>query len=333
MKNNRGIKAATIFFVLLFLFSGCSDKKVKRYEEERFLFSTYIKIILYENSQIKAKEYMNLAFDEIERIDKKFNNKQPESIISRLNNSKDRKIILDNEGIYLFNKINEVYKLSDGKYDITIYPLLRAWGFIENKKEQVPTTEEIKEVEKYIGYDKVLIKKNELILQDPIKELDTGSFLKGYAIEKGKEKLVEKGVKNAFITSISSVVTIGGKPDGSNWKIGIQNPEKLEEILGVVELNNEAMGVSGDYQTFVEIQGKKYHHILEKATGYPVKEKKMVVVVGKDGFESDLLSTAFFLMKAEDAIEYSEKTKDLKIFIVTDNMEIIKDSKIKLRIK
>ncbi|MGL4687847.1 MAG: FAD:protein FMN transferase [Fusobacteriaceae bacterium] len=333
MKNNRGIKAVTIFFVLLFLFSACSSKKMKRYEEERFLFSTYIKIILYENSQVRAKEYMDLAFKEIERIDKKFNNKQPESIITKLNNSKDRKTILDNEGIYLFDKINEVYKLSGEKYDITIYPLLHAWGFLEDKNEKIPTAEEIREAQKYIGYEKVEIKGNELILQEPIKELDTGSFLKGYAIEKGKEKLLEKGVKSAFITSISSVVTIGTKPDGSNWKIGIQNPGKLEEILGVVELNNEAMGVSGDYQTFVEIQGKKYHHIIEKTTGYPIKDKKMVVVVGKDGFEADLLSTAFFLMKAEDAIEYSEKNKDLKTFIVTDEMKIIKDSKIKLKVK
>ncbi|MGL6064077.1 MAG: FAD:protein FMN transferase [Fusobacteriaceae bacterium] len=333
MKNNREYKAVTIFFVLLFLFSACSGKKIKRYEEERFLFSTYIKIILYENSQVKAKEYMELAFKEIERIDKKFNNKQPESIITKLNNSKDRKTILDNEGIYLFNKINEVYKLSGKKYDITIYPLLHAWGFLEDKNEKIPTAEEIREAQKYIGYEKVEIKGNELILQEPIKELDTGSFLKGYAIEKGKEKLLEKGVKSAFITSISSVVTIGTKPDGSSWKIGIQNPEKLEEILGVVELNNEAMGVSGDYQTFVEIQGKKYHHIIEKATGYPINDKKMVVVVGKDAFEADLLSTAFFLMETEDVIEYSEKNKDLKTFIVTDEMKIIKDSKIKLKVK
>lgn len=333
MRNNRGIKAVMISFMLLFLFSSCSTEKLKKYEEERFLFSTYVKIILYENSQEKAKEHMDLAFNEIERIDKKFNSKQPESVISKLNSSKERKITLDDEGIYLFNKINETYKLSHGKYDITIYPLLHAWGFIEDKNEKIPTAEEIKEAQKSIGYDKVLIQGNELILLEPIKELDTGSFLKGYAIEKGKEKLMEKGVKNAFISSISSIVTIGTKPDGSNWRVGIQNPEKLEEILGVVELNNEAMGVSGDYQTFVEINGKKYHHILDKKTGYPVGDKKMVVVVAKNGFEADLLSTAFFLMKTEDAMKYSEETKDLKTLIITDKMEIKKDSKLKIELK
>lgn len=86
--------------------------------------------------------------------------------------------------------------------------------------------------------------------------IDTGSFLKGYAIKKATENLREVGVKSAFLSAISSIQTIGLKPDGTPWRIGVQDPDNPLKILGILELNNQSVGVSGDYQTFVEIDGK-----------------------------------------------------------------------------
>ena len=285
---------------------------------------TYIRITVYDSDEKLARESMEKAFEEIARIDQKFNSKVPESVIGRLNSSEDKSVKLDEEGKYLFNEVNKMYELSNKKYDITIEPLLKTWGFGEVAKLSVPTFEEIKKVQEVIDFSKVKIEGDNLIIESPVKSIDTGSFLKGYAVQKAKEKLEEKGIKSAFITSISSIDVIGTKPENKPWRIGVQNPQAPDQILGVVELNNESMGVSGDYQTYVEIDGKRYHHILDKTTGYPISDKKMVLVICDNAFIADMYSTAFFTMPIEKIISYAEKDQKMKVLVVDKDMRIFK---------
>lgn len=327
---NKGL--ATVFFLLLFIFSACGAPTTKRYEKEKFLFGTYIKIIVYTESEKTAEAAFEKAFEEIGRVDNRYNSKSKDSIVYNLNMQKtpEKRVALDAEGYNIFKKVTEAYDMSKGKFDITIEPLMIAWGFLdEMNPTRVPTDLEIKEAQKKIGYERVTVTPDSLIIQGPTESIDTGSFLKGYAIEKGKEKLIEAGIQHGFISAISSISTIGKKPDGKSWKIGIQNPEKSNETLGVIELDNEALGVSGDYQTFVEIDGKKYHHILDKETGYPISDKKMVVVVGQDGLQEDLLSTALFSMEEKEIKEFMELNKNLKILVVNSDMSTYKSENFK----
>ncbi|MGL5055101.1 MAG: FAD:protein FMN transferase [Fusobacteriaceae bacterium] len=327
---NKGL--ATVFLLLLFIFSACGAPTTKRYEKEKFLFGTYIKIIVYTENEKLAESAFEKAFKEIERVDNRYNSKSKGSIVYNLNEQKTpvKKVELDAEGYNIFKQVTEAYNMSKGKFDITIEPLMITWGFLEESNPtRVPTDLEIKEAQKKVGYDKVKVTPEALIIEAPTESLDTGAFLKGYAIEKGKEKLIELGIEHGFISAISSISTIGKKTEGKPWKIGIQNPEKANETLGVIELDNEAMGVSGDYQTFVEIDGKKYHHILDKETGYPVSDKKMVVVVGKDALEEDLLSTALFSMTEKEIKEFMELNKNLKILVVNSDMSTYKSENFK----
>lgn len=298
-----------IFLIMtLFIFAGCGQKNIseQKYTEERFLFGTYIQMIVFSDNKEKAYDAMNEAFKKIAEIDEKYNSKTKNSLIYDLNHSEKKEIVLDNEGVMLFNKVKEVYEMSSGKYDITISPLLDVWGFNTNGREDIPADEEIKNALDIIGFDKVVFEENRLILKEPVKEIDTGSFLKGYAVQEARNILAEKGIKHGFVSSVSSIATVGGKPDGTPWKIGIQNPADSEKILGIVEVENKSLGISGDYQTYVEINGKKYHHIMDKETGYPVKDKKLVVVVCDSAFDADMFSTAFFNMKPEDIFKKAE---------------------------
>lgn len=315
-------KILAILILPIFIF-GCSEK-VKKIQKDRFLFGTYIGITVYSDNENEARTAIDKAFDEIERIDKKYNSKVEESLISRLNTGELKEIELDDEGIYLFTKLKEAYEISNKKYDITIGPLLEVWDFGEEVRKNLPTQEEINNALSKVGFDNVILEGNKLYFGKKGMEIDTGSFLKGYAIEKAKEKLKEQGIKSAFITSISSIETIGTKPEEKPWKIGIENPENPEDILEIIELDNQGMGVSGDYQTYVEIDGKKYHHILDKTTGYPMEDKKMVVVISDDAFYSDMYSTAFFLMNPNDIISFADKNR-LKVLIVDKDMNVIKN--------
>ena len=326
MAKTSKLTAFILVFLSIFLIS--CGKEAEKVEESKFLFGTYIKIVVYSDDKEKAMKSIDKAFNEIQRIDEKYNSKVEGSLIYNLNTTDNKTLKLDEEGLGLFEGVKKAYELSEHKYDVTIAPLLELWGFTEEAMElpslKLPTKEEIEFTKTFVGFDKVHISEDGILsLESPVKEIDTGSFLKGYAISKAKEVLKAEGIDSAFITSISSMDLIGTKPEGKPWKIGLQNPENPSEILGIVPLKNKAMGVSGDYQTYVEIDGKMYHHILDKDTGYPVEDKKMVVVLCDNAFDADLLSTTFFLMPIDEVISYVDGRKDLDVLIVDKDMNII----------
>lgn len=314
---------------MIFSLLGCQKSNEKRFSQEKFLFGTYIQMIIYSDNEKQANEIMKKAFSEIERIDNKFNSKNKNSIIYSLNES-DKKIVkIDSEGKYIFDEVRKMYEVTEKVYDITVGPLLDLWGFGKEERKNVPSELEIKEVLKNIDFSKVEIIDDNLIVNGK-ETIDTGSFLKGYALEKAKEILINNGVKNGFISSVSSIVTIGEKIDGSPWKIGLQDPNNQEKRLGVVEIKNKSMGVSGDYQTYIEIDGKKYHHIMNKFTGYPIADKKMVAVICDSGFMADIYSTSFFGMKDNKILEFCEKN-NVDVFIVKSDNSIIKTKNFNLK--
>lgn len=327
-------KSRNIFllFLLFLLVLGC-EKKVKRVDEEKFAFGTFFKVSVFSSDMNKSKTSINKAFEEVQRIDYAYNSKVKNSLFFKLNNSKKEKI--DDEAIYILKKVKEMYDLSFGKYDITMEPLMAIWGFSEELEERktLPTDLELEKASKNVDFSKVILEKNIITIQSEDIKIDTGSFLKGYAVKKASEKLRESGIKSGFISAISSISAIGVKGDGTPWKIGIQNPNNPSEIIGTIELNNQSMGVSGDYQTYVEIEGEKYHHILDKDTKYPVKDKKMVVVVNDDSFEADLYSTVFFLMPIEKVIEKVNNISNLDVLIVDKNNRIITSKNLKFKKK
>lgn len=322
------MKKIIVLMLCMFLFTACGEKNSspeKKITESRFLFGTYIQMIVYSENEKEAHEAVNAAFDRIGEIDSKYNSKTRGSVIYNLNNSEKKEAVLDEEGVMLFQEVGRVYKLSHGKYDITISPLLETWGFYSDGRENIPSREELDKALKQIDFSKVELKNNIIKINEPIKEIDTGSFLKGYAVEEAKKVLAEKGIKNAFVSSVSSISTIEGKPDGTPWKIGIQNPDVSNEILGVAEVEGRALGISGDYQIYVEINGKKYHHIMDKETGYPIDNRKLVVVVCDSAFLADMYSTAFFSMTAEEIFDFAEK-ENIEVMIV-DNSNKVKMTK------
>lgn len=317
------IKKLSLIITIMLLFLSCGKKEIKKIEEEKFFFGTYIKIVAYDEDEKLAKTSINEAFKEIERIDRQYNSKVEGSLVSKLNEAENKEVEFDDEGIMLLNQLTYIYNLSKGKYDVTISPLLNLWGFTEEGESSLPKDEDIKSALKEVNFEKVKIEGNNVRLEKPIKMLDTGSFLKGYALSKARQKMEANNIKSGFLTSISSIDTIGTKPQDKPWRVGLQNPNNPSEILGVVDLDGKSMGVSGDYQTYVEIDGKKYHHILDKATGYPVKDKKLVVVITEDGLMADMYSTAFFLMDTNEVMNYVNNKKDLEVLIVTDKDEIV----------
>lgn len=330
------MKKILLIFILLLLI-GCGKKEKKKIVERKFAFGTMIDMVVYSENSSQAKKAMELAFEEIERIDDKFNTHKEESLIYKLNHNPGKFFELDSEGLYLFSGVKQTYNLSKTKYDITITPLMKVWGFFDESdsaKIKIPEKDQLEEAIRMVDYKNLEVKGNKIRLKTSKNEIDTGSFLKGYAIHRAKIILAENGVEHAFISAISSIETLNTKPEGESWKVGLQNPEDPSKVYHIIGVDDKSMGVSGDYQIYVEIDGKKYHHLIDRATGYPVRDRKMVVVIGEDGFFADMYSTAFFSMPIEDVMAYVNSKDDLEVMIVKADMsEVYSDGFKKYMVK
>ena len=303
MKNSKIL----ILLVFLFLIS-CKKTELKKVEDEKFIFGTSVKIVIYDNDEAKAKKLIKETFELMTKIESKYNSRNEESIVYKLNKNPTVQQKIDSEFYYLITEAIKVSEITKGKFDITIGPIMSLWGFDDLDIDKVPSKNKIIKKMSLVSYKDIKLNEKNIVLSKEGQKIDTGSFLKGYAIHKGKEYLESKQIKNAMITAISSIETIG-----------IQNPKDIGKLLYTIDLSGKALGVSGDYQTFVEIQGKKYHHIIDATTGYPSEYNSMVLVLGDNAFYCDLYSTSLFTMKPEEILEFLKYHKELEALIIDKN--------------
>ena len=309
-------KIFILLFFLFFLLNSCSKQKIEKIEIDRFLFGTNLKIVIYSEDKENSEKLIEETFTLMENVEKKYNSRSEESIVYKLNKNPLVAQKIDSELFFMLNKAREISELTKGTYDISVGPLMSLWGFDDLDIKKIPSEIEIENAQKLVNYKDIIFDENKIALKKESQRIDTGSFLKGYAINKGAEYLRDKGVKSAMITAISSIETIGAKPEDKPFKIGVQNPKNSQELLYTINLKDKALGVSGDYQTFVEIEGKVFHHILDAKTGYPANHNSMVLVLGTNAFECDLLSTGLFTLEAREIIAYIDSREELEAFLV-----------------
>lgn len=206
----------------------------------------------------------------------------------------------------------------DGALDITVYPLVEEWGFISGDYK-VPSKKRIKELLKTVDYKKVKVDESGATLPKGTK-VDLGAVAKGYAADKCREILKEEGVKSAILNLGGTILTYGEKPDGSNWKVGVSASDIEGDYFGYLSCSDKVVATSGGYERYFEENGKRYIHIIDPKTGYPVDNGlKSVTVVSQNGARADALSTALYVMGADKAVEYSKSREGFDVIILTDD--------------
>ncbi len=300
--------------VLCNLFS-CA-KALPMREMNVFAMDTFMSIKAYTDDETLLES----AENEISRLESLFSVTDPDSDISRIN--RDFRAAVDSDTVNLLKLAKEYSKLTDKAVDISTYPIVSLWGFT-NGNYRVPNETEIKNVLELVDIDSVQVDEN-IVQIDEGMQLDLGSVAKGYTSEMICEILRENGVSSAVVNLGGNVQTIGTKPDGSSWKIGVKNPFKTDENLLIVEANDRAVVTSGNYERYFEQNGIKYCHIFDTSTGYPVdNDLASVTVIGDNGTECDALSTALFVMGKEKAIEFWKKHRSVELILITKSQEIL----------
>ena len=251
------------------------------------------------------KSLLQDAQNVITDLEKKVSVTDSDSEIYKINENGSG--ILSGEADTLMKNALEMCRRTNGVLDISIYPIVKAWGFTTGSY-QVPDEETIQTLLTKVDYTQIQYDETSGNVTIPEgMTIDLGSIAKGYAGELAARALHDKGVTSALLNLGGNVQTIGTKPDGSLWKVAIQNPtaEEDADFLGILETNDCAVITSGGYERYFEENGVRYHHIMDPATGKPAKsDLTSVTIISENGTLADGLSTALFVMGLDKAIAY-----------------------------
>lgn len=226
-----------------------------------------------------------------------------------------------------FVAIQEALRLgeeTDGALDITLYPVLREWGFTTGEY-RIPEAERLADLLRKTGYAQVETDEDALTIFLPKDmELDLGAVAKGYTGDCLTALLRERGITSALLDLGGNIQALGTKPDGSPWRVAVQNPFDREKQIGVLEISDRCVITSGSYERyFTGEDGREYWHILDPADGYPADGGLVsVTVVGDTGLRCDGLSTALFVMGKEQAVEFWRQQDDFGMILVTRDGEL-----------
>ncbi len=314
------MKRAGLITAAIMILSVCSCGVHAQAEVSREMFAmdTLVSVKAYGNS---ANDAVKAAGDKLSELEQRFSVTGGNSEIARLNSRVTDEV--SDETSYVISTALGYCADTGGALDITIYPVVRAWGFTTGEY-RVATDEEISEALGKTGFRNVALSGNKVMLPDGFM-LDLGSCVKGYAGDKMKETLSACGITSAIINIGGNVTALGNKPDGSDWTVGIADPSDPSELLGTVRVSDKSVVTSGGYQRyFTDDDGERYIHIIDPATGRPAESGlKSVTVIGDDGLMCDALSTALFVMGEEKAVAYWRAHGGFDMILVTDGGIII----------
>ena len=222
----------------------------------------------------------------------------------------------------LMEQALEICRRTDGALDLSVYPIVRAWGFTTGSY-QVPDEAEIQALLPLVDYRKIQYDAatGTVTLPEGM-EIDLGSVAKGYAGQLAAQMLREHGVQSALLNLGGNVQTVGAKPDGSPWQIGIKDPQG-EDAMMVLSVEDQAVVTSGGYERYFEQDGQTYWHIMDPSTGHPADSGLIsVTIVGDEGVVCDGLSTALFVMGLEKAADLWAQSGDFEAVFVTASGEV-----------
>ncbi len=304
------------------ILTGCSapaEEMQQPVERSLFAMNTYMTFTVYgEDAQAALQE----AEECIQQVEGLWSVTDEDSEIYQANHSGGQPVTVSEETAEIISFALEMAQRTGGALDPTIYPVLTAWGFTTDSK-QVPSQQQIAQLLEQVGYDRIQINGSELTVPDGM-ELDLGAVGKGYTADLVTEILRRHGVTSALISLGGNIQSIGSRPDGSDWRLGIRAPWESGN-LGVLTVSDAAVVTSGGYENyFDDEQGNIYWHILDPSTGYPADSGlQSVTIVGREGRMCDALSTALFVMGAQSAEQYWRENGGFEMLLVTDSGEIL----------
>ncbi len=299
------------------LFTGCENVSEREYVKDWFAMDTFMSVTAYGDGAPAALEDVRSRISELEGL---WSVTDENSELYRLNHGGSGDVSPETAELVSFAL--DISEKSGGALDPTIYPVLAAWGFTTEEK-RVPSEEELSRLLELVDHRFVDVRGNTITLGDGMM-LDLGAVAKGAASDEAAEILRKNGVKSALVNLGGSIMTIGTKPDGKEWRIAVKDPMG-DGSIGVLELSDLAAVTSGMYERyFVDEDGTLYGHIIDPKNGYPVNNELLsATIVSPDGRLCDALSTAVFVLGTDRAEELRRQIGGFDMLLITRSGEVI----------
>ena len=329
ISKTRFLRSAVLILLAAVLVCGCTGKP-KPIRQTELALGTVCSVSLFDS---KEKALLPASFSLISQLENKISKNIPDSEISNLNrNAGISSVALSPPVFQLLTMARKFSILSEGMFDVTIDPVVELWG-IGTDHASVPERDKLAHAVSLVDYRKVVLDPAHGSAFLPEKELavDLGGIAKGYIADCVKDFLVSEGAGGGIIDLGGNILAFGKKPDGSDFRIGIQDPfGGRGSSIGVVTMAEGSVVTSGIYERFFEQDGKRYHHIFDVKTGFPVENNLSgVSIVTRESAAGDALSTAVFALGLEKGMALVEKTDGVEAVCITKDKEVYVSSGLK----
>lgn len=290
-------------------------------------------LVLWTDERARADGVANVAIADVLRIEAKFSRYRDDSVTTAINRAAGAApVSIDAETAALLRYADHCHRLSNGAFDISSGVLRRAWDF-RRRPPRVPTNDEIAAALALVGWDRVEWDDAHVRLPDSGMELDFGGIGKEYAADRAATICADHGVGGGLVNLGGDVRVIGPQPDGTPWRVGIRHPRVDGAVIGTVELRDGAVATSGDYERYFELDGRRYCHVLDARTGWPVEQWQSATVVAPLAILAGSYATIAMLLAADaPAFLAQQRTTHLLVradgTVVTDSASAGRDARV-----
>jgi thiamine biosynthesis lipoprotein len=294
--------------------------------ERRFtVMGTYASVEVYAQTRTGAEDVVEGIRAALEHVDATMSNWKEDSELSRLNRGAALQpfVVADPDLLRCIRMALEYAKSTDGAFDPTVGPLMRAYGF-RPLDPRVPDEDARREALAHVGWEKVEIidAAHAVRFDDPGVEIDLGGIAKGYALDVAAREFARLGASSGLIDLGGNLYAWSHPPDGAAWTIGVRDPDDPERIMAVVELANRAISTSGNYEQAFERDGTTYGHIMAPQSGRPATSDVVsATVIADGGADADALSTAMFVAGSKTAAEYLSRARRVEAILLVTGRE------------
>tara|TARA_B100000575_G_C23117832_1_gene646432 strand:- start:1020 stop:1922 length:903 start_codon:yes stop_codon:yes gene_type:complete len=296
------------------------------------LMGSDFEITIVDNDQANAENMINIAIEEISRIEKLISSWDKNSQTSLINlNAGVKPVKIDLELFELISRSIKVSNISQGAFDISYASMDKVWYF-DRKMTEFPSIEKIKKSVSKIGYKNIVLNKEDttVFLKSKGMKIGFGAIGKGYAADRAKEILIKNNVKSGIINASGDLTAWGIKPSGKDWMVAIVNPINKDKVFSWLTIKNKSIVTSGNYEKFINLDGKKYSHIIDPRTGYPTEGILSVTIITDKAELADALATSVFVLGVDIGLNMINQLNGVDCIIIDDNNKIIKSRNIEI---
>ncbi|HBL76735.1 MAG: thiamine biosynthesis protein ApbE [Bacteroidetes bacterium GWF2_42_66] len=319
-------------FLILISAKGFSQETFMRTLK---LMGSRYEITVVANNQPESEKFIDMAVNEITRIEKLISEWDPNSQTSKINsNAGVAPVKVDPELFHLIERAIQISKITDGAFDISYAAMDKIWKF-DGSLQQMPDEETIRQSVLKVGYKNIILNKEDgtVFLKLPGMKIGFGAIGKGYSADKAKDFLMKEGVVAGMVNASGDLNCWGKKSDGKPWLVGITNPLNKNKVFSWFPIENSAVVTSGDYEKYVVLNGKRYAHIIDPRTGYPAHGLTSVSIFAPNAELADALATGVFVMGIEAGLNLVNQLKGIECVLVDDQGKIYYSENIERKTK